>query len=35
MVSDYEFGAYDEEYLGAITVNQLVLYVVSMFPATV
>jgi len=34
-VSCVTFGAYDGEYLGQITVNQLVLYVVSMLPATV
>jgi len=34
-VSCVTFGAYDGEYLGQITVSQLVLYVVSMLPATV
>jgi len=29
------FGAYDGEYLGQITVNQRVLYVVSVLPATI
>jgi len=29
------FGAYNEEFLGKTTVNWLVLYVVSMLPATV